>query len=430
MAKVKKAQGAVPRLRFPGFEGGWAESPMSALYSFKGNNSLSRDKLNYEGGVFRNIHYGDIHTKFAPHFRVDAERVPFINHGESHSTIRPENYCVVGDMVFADASEDTSDIGKAIEIIYAGDVPLVAGLHTILARPIESTSALGFGAYLFSSEGVRRQIQHEAQGAKVLGISASRLGNVRLRYPEEGLEQQKIAECLSSLDECIDAEICKLDAIKAHKQGLVRKLFPAEGQRVPRLRFPGFKGEWKEVKAGKLFSSRLEAGEEGLPIFAVTMNDGMVLRSSVERRVDDIAKAEGNRKVHKGDIAYNMMRMWQGACGVAPETCMVSPAYVILIPGPSTSSDFFGYLLKMPSTLKQLTSHSQGLTKDRLRLYYKDFITITMVCPTLGEQKKIAGCLASIDALIAVQSRRIAALQAHKKGLMHRLFPAVEAVTL
>ena len=171
----------VPRLRFPEFKDEWRLLPMSAGYTFRGNNSLSRDKLNYTNGSYRNIHYGDIHTKFAQHFHADAEPVPYINEGESHSTIRPENYCMAGDMVFADASEDMADIGKAIEIIDAGDVPLVSGLHTILARPNKGSMALGFGAYLFSSEGLRKQIQREAQGAKVLGLSPTRLGNVKLR---------------------------------------------------------------------------------------------------------------------------------------------------------------------------------------------------------------------------------------------------------
>ena len=195
MKDEKKA--LVPRLRFPEFREVWSSSPMSEQYSFKGNNSLSRDKLNYEKGSLRNIHYGDIHTKFALHFRVDAEPVPYINEGESHSAVRPENYCMPGDMVFADASEDMEDVDKAIEIIDTGDVPLVCGLHTILARPDTSGFTLGFGAYLFSSEATRKQIQREAQGAKVLGLSASRLCNVKLHYPSSTNEQPAVPGYLS-----------------------------------------------------------------------------------------------------------------------------------------------------------------------------------------------------------------------------------------
>lgn len=221
--------GLLPRLRFPEFRGEWVSSAMFELFSFKGNNSLSRDKLNHDSGPLKNIHYGDIHTKFPLHFCADAELVPYINEGESHSTIRSENYCMAGDMVFADASEDMADIGKAIEVINSGAIPLVSGLHTILARPNAGSFALGFGAYLFSSEGVRRQIQREGQGAKVLGLSATRLGNVRLHYPSTQEEQQKIADCLSSLDELIALETQKLNALKTYRKGLMQQLFPSPG---------------------------------------------------------------------------------------------------------------------------------------------------------------------------------------------------------
>ena len=194
---------------------------------------------------------------------------------------------------------------------------------------------------------------------------------------------------------------------------------------TPRLRFPEFRKwkAWEQRQAGELFTNRIEHGEDGLPIYSVTIDDGMVKRSSLERKVDDIADSEGNKNVHKNDIAYNMMRMWQGAFGVAVEDCMVSPAYVVLTPREGVSSEFVGRLLKTPWSLRSLTSHSHGLTKDRLRLYYKDFAQISLPLPSLAEQKKIADCLMSLDELIAAQGRRVEALKAHKKGLMQQLFP-------
>ncbi len=413
MAKVKKVQGAVPRLRFPPFGSAWAEKRVGDIAHIHKGKGIAKSDITSDG-AYPCIRYGELYTTYGEVITDVISR-----------TSVPMNalfFSEPNDVLIPSSGETKEDIATAACVV-PGGIALGGDLNVL--RSQENGIFLSY----YLNGPLKAEIARVAQGNAVVHLYPHQIEKLRMAVPS-GDEQKAIADCLSSLDECINAEIRRLEALKAHKQGLILQLFPTEGQRVPRLRFPGFKGEWKEAKAGNLFSNRLEAGEEGLPIFAVTMNDGMVLRSSVERRVDDIAKAEGNRKVHKGDIAYNMMRMWQGACGVAPETCMVSPAYVVLIPGSSTCSDFFGYLLKMSSTLKQLTSHSQGLTKDRLRLYYKDFITITMVCPTLGEQKKIAGCLASVDALIAVQSRRIASLQAHKKGLMHRLFPAVEAVAL
>lgn len=231
MQQLFPAEGqTVPRLRFQEFQAAWRSLRMSEIYTFKGNNSLSRDKLNYISGSFKNIHYGDIHTKFMQHFHAEIEFVPYINDGESHSTIRPDNYCMAGDMVFADASEDITDIGRAIEIIDAGNTPLVSGLHTILARPKKDYFALGFGAYLFSSEGIRKQIRRESQGIKVLGLSSTRLGNVILCYPQALDEQKKIADSLASVDDLITTQIQKIDALKTHRIGLMQQLFPMMGE--------------------------------------------------------------------------------------------------------------------------------------------------------------------------------------------------------
>ena len=208
----------VPKLRFPKFRGaeGWGCVPMGEVYSFKANNSLSRDKLNYVAGSVKNIHYGDIHTKFSTHFDITKELVPFINKPEE-SIVREENLCAEGDMIFADASEDMADIGKSIEIVSLNGERVVSGLHTVLARRIGDSIALGFGGHLFKSGWVRTQIQKEAQGAKVLGISANRMRNLRLPLPQALAEQQKIAECLSSVDELMAAQAQKVDALKTHK---------------------------------------------------------------------------------------------------------------------------------------------------------------------------------------------------------------------
>ena len=245
----------VPKLRFPEFRGavGWAPEPMGEVYSFKGNNSLSRDKLNYDAGSVKNIHYGDIHTKFSTHFVITQELVPFINEAEE-CVIRDENLCTEGDMIFADASEDMADIGKAIEITHLNGERVVSGLHTILARRMGERIALGFGGHLFKSGWVRTQIQKEAQGAKVLGISPKRLRNVQLPLPNDSAEQQKIADCLSAVDELIAAQARKVDALKTHKKGLMQQLFPREGETQPRLRFLEFRdaGEWEDQSIGNI----------------------------------------------------------------------------------------------------------------------------------------------------------------------------------
>jgi type I restriction enzyme S subunit len=259
------------------------------------------------------------------------------------------------------------------------------------------------------------------------GLNLQLIKNLAVALPPLH-EQQKIANCFTSLDEVIAAQGQKLDALKAHKRGLMQQLFPREGETRPRLRFPEFrdKPEWEPKQAGELFVNRSADGTDGLSIYSVTIHDGMVKRSTFERDFYDIEDPAGNKKACMGDIAYNMMRMWQGALGVAPEDCMVSPAYVVLAPLEGVCSDFFAYLFKLPQSLRLLTSHSRGLTKDRLRLYYKDFTSVPLRCPSVVEQRMIADFLASCDFLIAAESRKLDALKTHKKGLMQQLFPAGE----
>ena len=283
-----------------------------------------------------------------------------------------------------------------------------------------------FVFYLYDSIGMSRF----SSGSGVPTLNRNDVHAFGVSIPSSSAEQQKIADCLSSLDELIAAQARKVDALKTHKKGLMQQLFPREGETQPCLRFPEFRhdGEWQERKAGSLFVSRTTKGEDGLPIYSVTKNDGMVKRNSLDRKIDDIEEAIGNKKVLQNDIAYNMMRMWQGALGVAPEDCLVSPAYVVLAPKKDTVPLFFQYMFKQPEMLLLLTAHSRGLTKDRLRLYFDDFARMEFRCPNVKEQQRIAEFLASLDALINSTTQKLEALKTHKKGLMQQLFPSVGGV--
>jgi len=184
---------------------------------------------------------------------------------------------------------------------------------------------------------------------------------------------------------------------------------------------------WDLRRNGRLFAERKETGFPDLPILEVSLKTGVRVRDfGLSERKQVMADREKYKRAASGDIAYNMMRMWQGALGVAVEDCMVSPAYVVLAPLNDVVPVFFAYLFKLPTSLHLLTSHSRGLTKDRLRLYYDDFAQIKLRCPNKPEQQRIADCLTSLDAQIVAESERLDALKTHKMGLMQQLFPSPE----
>lgn len=191
---------------------------------------------------------------------------------------------------------------------------------------------------------------------------------------------------------------------------------------VPELRFPEFKGPWKPARAGDAFRNSKAKGEAGLPVYSVTQNRGMVRRDSLERHMGADAADGSNLRAQPDDLVYNMMRMWQGAVGMAPEECMVSPAYVVLSPKKGVSSKFFDYWFQNRHMLHQLWAYSHGLTNDRLRLYYQDFAKIPLALPDQPEQEKIAAVLDATSRKITLLRDKKTALEDCKRGLMQRLF--------
>lgn len=214
----------IPALRFPEFTGEWIISKFGDIYDFLRTNSFSRSQLNYENRKLKNIHYGDIHTKFQMNFRIGKEMVPYVNKDIDLSKIEEENYCRVGDLVIADASEDYNDIGKTIEIREVGNEQLVAGLHTYLARDNKKLTALGFMGYYQQVWTVRPQKMKYAAGISVLGISKTNLGKVKLNLPSKS-EQQKIADFLTGIDKKIDLVKTQLEKTQQFKKGLLQQMF-------------------------------------------------------------------------------------------------------------------------------------------------------------------------------------------------------------
>jgi type I restriction enzyme, S subunit len=178
---------------------------------------------------------------------------------------------------------------------------------------------------------------------------------------------------------------------------------------------------WTITKFASGFTSSREKACLGLPTLSVTIYGGLVDRDSIDRKMDTNLEAHEHLLVRKGDIAYNMMRMWQGASGLAEHDAMVSPAYVVLRAKKGMDSLFASYLFKLRRTIYQFWAYSYGLTDDRLRLYPKDFGMIPVILPPIAEQRRIAEILSTWDRAISVQEQLVANARAQKKALMQTL---------
>lgn len=155
---------------------------------------------------------------------------------------------------------------------------------------------------------------------------------------------------------------------------------------------------------------------------SVTMNDSLVLRDQIDRRLESALRSEQHLLVRKGDIAYNMMRMWQGACGLATSDGVVSPAYVVVAPKPNIDSRFAYHWFKSDRMIYLFWAYSHGLTEDRLRLYFDEFAEIPASPPIIEQQTRIAALLDFWDQATESIEQLIIAKQRRKKALFQRLF--------
>jgi type I restriction enzyme S subunit len=339
-------------------------------------------------------------------------------------------------MIFADASEDLKDVGKSIEIVNINGKKLLSGLHTLLARQKESQLIIGFGGHLFMSDSIRKQIQREAQGAKVLGISATRLSNTIIYYPTDKAEQQKIASCLSSLDDLITAQSQKLEALKEHKKGLMQQLFPAEGETVPKLRFPEFRdsGEWEEKIVGEI--AKVTTG--GTPLSTNDkywngdvpwMNSGELNLKrvySVSNKITLLGLKESSTRLipaHCILIGLAGQGKTRGTAAINYIELCTNQSIAAIQPNNKVFDSEFLYQ-RMDSMYDELRALSTG-EGGRGGLNLQIIKSIKLYLPNLKEQQKIASCLSSLDDLITAQTEKIEGLKEHKKGLMQGLFPNV-----
>ncbi len=191
--------------------------------------------------------------------------------------------------------------------------------------------------------------------------------------------------------------------------------------KVPDVRFKGFEGEWAEIALGDSFKERVERSGEG-ELISVTINNGVV-RAVDTGRVDGSSADKSNYKcVEVGDIAYNSMRMWQGACGYSSYSGIVSPAYTVVTPIQGAYPKFYHYLFKQNDSLYKFRINSQGLTSDTWNLKYPSFSKIDAVVPKEAEQKKIAELFLNLDTLIRKLEQKLEKLRNIKQALLNQMF--------
>lgn len=414
------------RYRFPKFHPDWKEDEFKDIFDFHQTNTFSRSQMNNRREFTRNIHYGDILTKYG-NILSDLQEVPYINKDISLLKFKEESYLQNGDIIIADTAEDLT-VGKAIEVQNI-DGKVLSGLHTILCRP-KFKFAPRFLGYNLNSSSYRRNLIPLVVGVKVCSISKTNISKTLVMYPDDINEQQKIADCLSSIDDLIFAEEKKLSLLNDYKKGWVQKLFPAEGKTIPEWRFPEFiLGDSIDYVEGRLMFDAMTNRNHNadLPILAITQEYGAIPRDKIDYIVFVTEKSLASYKVvEKGDFIISL-RSFQGGIEYSMYDGICSPAYIILRKKINIIDQYYKYYFKSHRFIQDLNKNLEGI-RDGKMVSYSQFSSILLPKPDRKEQQKIANFLSSIDDLINKQKDRIEALKQHKKALMQGLFPSIEEV--
>jgi type I restriction enzyme S subunit len=182
---------------------------------------------------------------------------------------------------------------------------------------------------------------------------------------------------------------------------------------------------WEMRRNGRLFTQRIETGFPDLPILEVSLRTGVSVRDLDDtKRKQLMSNREQYKRAARGDIAYNMMRMWQGAVGMVPTDGLVSPAYVVARPFPEIESRYYSYLFRTAAYMNEVNKYSRGIVTDRNRLYWDEFKQMPAVFPPAGEQRAIAEFLDShgrtVRHLIGAKRRLIELLNEQKQTIINR----------
>jgi type I restriction enzyme, S subunit len=258
------------------------------------------------------------------------------------------------------------------------------------------------------------------------------LRGLTIKFPLEQGEQQKIADCLTSVDELIAAQARKVDALKTHKKGLMQQLFPSEGETQPRLRFPEFQDavEWQTKAVGQLgevvtgstpSTARSEYyGGDRLFVSPTDISDDRFI-DKTKTTLTGLGFKE-TRPIKARSILFVCIGSTIGKVAQNRHECATNQQINAVVPHSDNSDGFVYYAL---SGMADKIANLAG--KQAVPIVNKSlFSSVELAVPKLPEQTRIADCLSSLDETIFAQTQKLEALKTHNKGLMQQLFPSPE----
>jgi type I restriction enzyme S subunit len=395
-----------PKLRFPEFQDGegWAPVSLGALAALRKGEQLDASDKDERG------------------------RYPHYNGGISpssstHKANKEANTIII------------SEGGNSCGYVQFITQPFWCGGHCYAVEAKKQVSTL---CLFFALQAKQRKIMALRIGSGLPNIQKSTLIKFQLSIPDLLPEQHKIASCLSSLDDLIAAERQKLDALKAHKQGLMQQLFPREGETRPRIRFPEFRnaGEWEEKQLGDLcerimdgthFSPKTKSGPRPYLTSKNIQNGRIDLSNLSHISEEEHRQIYARCPVKLHDVLLTKDGANTGNCAINVldyEFSLLSSVAVLRGSKNRIDQQFLFFSLLSDRTQTLITESMSGQAITRITL--EKIGNFLLAATSMDEQHRIASCLSSLDDLIAAQGNKLDALKTHKKGLMQQLFPSEE----
>lgn len=418
----------VPKLRFPEFRGaeGWKFIPLSrlAIRAKQKNRDEKIDRVLTNSAEFGVVDQRDFFDK------------------DIATQGKLEGYFVVelGSYVYNPRISSTAPVGPISKNKIGTGV--MSPLYTVFKFKDDRND---FYEHFFKTTGWHTYMrQTSSTGARHdrMAISSDDFMAMPLPVPSHA-EQQKIAECLSSVDELMAAQARKVDALKTHKKGLMQQLFPREGETQPRLRFPEFQnaGEWEEKQFGELLDDIIDFRGRTPVKLGMEWGGGKITSLSANNVkngfIDYAAECNwgseelyqrwmGDVNLEKDDIVFTMEAPL-GKALLLPDSqkYILSQRVVAFKTIPEVRNPFLIQLIWSEGFQKAIDELATGSTAKGIN--QKALKTVLVKLPEPAEQQRIASCLSSLDALITAETQKLEALKTHKKGLMQQLFPSPDS---
>jgi type I restriction enzyme S subunit len=413
----------IPKIRFPEFSENWEINLLSDMCDVYRGGTFSKADMD-ENGSYPCIHYGELFTKYN---EVITNIYSKTNKSEGFKS-------EVGDVLMPSSDVTPDGLAKASAIML--DNVVLGGDMNILRSKKNFNSI--FISYLLNHS--KKEIIKLVSGTTVKHIYPSQIITSQLPIVNNKPEQQKIASCLSSLDDLIAAHSQKLELLKEHKKGLMQNLFPKEGEKVPKYRFKEFEkdGEWEEtfVEENCLLKGRIgyrgyttedlvNNGEGALVLGGKHIQNQLLELKDPTYLSWDKYYESPEIMVEVGDIIFSQ-RGTLGDCAIidreiGPAT--INPSMVLL--KNITCNPKFLYCILIGDHIQNEVQKNKAMGAIPM-LSQKQIKEFHFLIPKNSkEQQKIATCLSSLDCLITAQSEKIEQLKLHKKGLMQGLFPKI-----